>query len=81
MNLEYQHSIGSLSNMKEVYLVYRYDFPYHNTKILHGCYATLELAQKVIDDTIVRLRKNMEPYKHYKPEEYVHIEVLEVIHE
>jgi hypothetical protein len=66
--------------VKFVYLVYRYDFPYHNTKIMHGCYATPELAQKMIDE-IVRLRKNMEQYKHYKPEDYVHMEPLEVIHE
>jgi len=66
--------------MKFVYLVYRYDYPYTNVKIQHGCYATPELAQKMID-TIVRLRKNMELYKHYEPADYVYMEPLEVIHE
>lgn len=66
--------------MKFVYLVYRYDYPYTNVKVLHGCYATAELAQNRIDD-IVRLRKNMELYKHYEPEDYVWMELLEVIHD
>ena len=64
--------------MRFVYLVYRYDFPSRHFKILHGCYATSELAQKEIDK-IVRLRKPLEIYKHYEPEDYVHMETLEVI--
>lgn len=64
--------------MREVYMVYRYDYPYTNVKIMHGCYATVEMAQRKIDE-IVRLRKNMELYKHYEPEDYVHMEALEVI--
>lgn len=63
--------------MNKVYLIYRIDFPYMNDPVLHGAYATEELAQTQID-RIVHLRKNTEKYKHYAPYHYVKMEVLEV---
>lgn len=66
--------------MKEVYLVYRHDYPQTYIKILHGSYATPELAQKVIEE-IVCQRKNLDYYKLYEPRDYVYMEALEVINE
>jgi hypothetical protein len=66
--------------MKEVYLVYRHDYPQTYVKILHGCYATPDLAQLKIDE-IVQHRKNMDYYKLYEPQDYVYMEALEVVQE
>lgn len=67
--------------MKEVYLVYRYDFPFKEGKFFHGCYATQELAQKAID-TFVRKEYPPERYPHFgDPSRWMCMEVLQVIEE